>query len=148
MANVLLTQPTAVTGSILTGGKIGTAGTDFYIKVESAQFSVRVPDTESSGDGDAAPSWALSYWAYVSFKFNGFMPAQSVATFPLANIIDSTKNPILTSNLKFFFGTQQVLTFVRANINQFDISWGRNNSVVGLAIHGKATDSHPTWSTT
>jgi hypothetical protein len=148
MSNVALTRPTAVTGSILTGGKVGVgASSDFLIKVERAQFRFAVPDRETSGDGDAAPAFSLSYWRYDSFRFVGFMPAQSVATFPLANIINTSKNPIPTSQLKFWFGDLQVLTFPTAIINVFDISWGRTDAALGLAMSGKATNSHATWST-
>jgi hypothetical protein len=150
--NVELTRPTSHITAILTGAtatKIGTSATaDFLIKVQKARFRFVVPDRETSGDGDAAPAHQLSYWRYDSFVFMGFVPAQSVAVFPLASFITTTKNPITASNFKFTFGTSQVLTFPTVIINTCELAWVRNDGALDVVMSGKATDSHGTWSTT
>jgi hypothetical protein len=75
-------------------------------------------------------------------------------TFPIASLIDSSKNPFgassatpTTASLSFVAATQQVLQVPRVLITQFDILWGRYRGVVGLVMSGYATDYKPIWST-
>lgn len=149
MSNVGLARPQAVTGAIITCSVFGTTGTDYFIKVEEFRPRFIIPDKEDSGDGDAAPSFTAALWMYCSGVFNGWMIQQASpgSTFLLANFIDSSKNP-LSASLKFNFATQQILTIPKVLLTGFFPIYKRTLEIVPCAISFKATNSHPTWSTT
>lgn len=147
MANVAPAKPTSVSGQIITGGKLGTAGTDFFFKVSRHYPNFVVPDVETTGDGDAAPAWEASDFLYLSGVMYGWMLAQSVGTFSIVNMITAAKNP-LAASLKFNFATSQVLTIPKTLITSQSPLWDRKSPVIPLVIRYKATDSHPTWGTT
>lgn len=147
MSNIALAKPSTITGAIITCTKFGTGGTDVYIKVNQFVPIFTIPERESSGDGDAAPSFDSQYWLYCNGHFNGWMVAASVSTFLLINLIDSTKNP-LAASLKFNFATQQILTIPKMLINAYIPVYERTLPYIPVRIGFKATDSHPTWGTT
>ena len=150
---MLLAKPTSHTSQVITSGgtiKLGTAGADFYIKVKSAIIDGTQKMHPTTGDGDAAPSFDLNYFAVTHIVFNGWFVAYSVSSSVvnfLINFIDKDKNP-LAASLKLTMGTSIVLTVPELLIPSYKIGYDRGDGVLPLMLNCYATDSHTTMAAT
>ena len=139
MATVALEKPGSGIASVLGGGKIGTSGTDFYIKVLRAQFRQYSPTVETTGDGDGAPTWENNALRYTHVSLIGAMIASQAIG--LANLTDTTKNP--SPALTFDFGGTRRLT-LKLQIAEINIDYAARAEFVGLSMSGQITDTNTT----
>lgn len=149
MSNVLLARPTTITGAIITCTKLGTAGTDFFIKVMEADIDWHDRVEETTGDGDAARSLDISHFGYTSLVFSGFMLAHSVAGSwdLIANLQNSAKNP-LAASLKLNTSTSEILTIAKGVIPRWRIRYRRGFATIPCVVTVLTTDSSAAWGDT
>lgn len=150
MSNVALAKPSSVTSAIITCTVFGTAGTDFYMKVDRSRFSGRQKIHPTTGDGDAAPSFDLNYFMVTHFSLSGWLVAASVHANVdqfMANMLLSAKNP-LSASFKLNIATSLVITVSKVVIPGYDFGYVRDDGVLPTMLDCYATDSHATMDAT
>lgn len=147
MSTVALANPGALQAALITGGKLGTSGTDVYVKVMRYSIPWQFDLMRTTGDGDITNthSWEISYMVDFGITIDGLMVASSANGFLLNNLIDTTKNPITTDH-KLFFASGQVLNLPKTLIYGGVLSGERDAPAVRVVYRMKATDEKPTWS--
>lgn len=137
MSSANLEKPSARTGAIIGGAKLGTTGTDFYFKVMGANSQSGSPGEDVTGDGDTYPRFENNGYLYESGTMTGAMIASQALG--LANLINTAKNPVA---ITFDFGgtrrdTKTVL------IEWMGRTWRRNKHFVGVSLRYRMTDTNP-----
>lgn len=98
MAIVAVVKPGLVSENhISAGGKIGPAGSDFFIKVRSADYDWFSPVEDVTGDGDKMPKFENNFLLYGNVKLVGAMVSNRAIG--LYNLVANasglgTKNPL------------------------------------------------------
>ena len=144
-----LAQPKTISSAVITSSLLGTAGTDFFIKV--GRFRIRVrngPVADTTGDGDSAPSFDMGYWQYTDIALAGWMPS-AANTGTLTNQANTSKNPV-NATVKLSLSTNHHITIPSGSalITDWQIDYGRNESVIPIFVNIKTTYSLATWSST
>lgn len=139
MPAVNLELPSAAPGAIFRGGAVGTTGTSFYIKVQTAIFDFFSPDEDTTGDGDSAPVFENNGYLYGTHVARGAMISSQALG--IGNLISTAANPVV--DMTFDLGGTRRLTQTIL-IRRFRVNWRRTSSFVGVAMMYRDTDSHPT----
>ena len=139
-ATPTLMRPTSVTGLILSGsGGVGTVGSDFYIKVVTAEIQHRTKIADVSGDGDASPNSVINNWGYVDWMIRGYGISGSAIAYNDMLNVTTTTNPT-TSGTPVIFNTASGHDFRgRFFIHQFTVSYDRTSAYVGVSFAMRKT---------
>jgi hypothetical protein len=133
---VTLMRPTAITSAVLSGGIIGTAGSTLKIKVKSARLRYRIPNADTTGDGDTHPQWTPSLFMHADWILRGWAVAASAIG--MANLYATATNPSDATKTRLYFDASRYheAYFVIAGV---DIEWDRTAPYVGISISLRMT---------
>ena len=129
MSSVPLAKPGSFSGAVLSGGKVGTTGTDFYVKMTDWRPSYRSPRVDLTGDGDDAPCIDNTGYLYGQHTLSGFMVASQAIS--LLNLVNTSANPVrsLTVNLASGHSTTEDVL-----IEDIRLGYRRTGGFVGVRI--------------
>lgn len=139
MAAEALLRPQSSGSAILAGGKIGTAGTTIYMKVQSAQFNLSIKVQDTTGDGDLLAHYDHDNELRGQISLRGFMLADNHIGIEKLTTTSTTEfNPLLVdltlgSNRKYKF---------KLCVSGIVVDWNRVGGLVGVAISGFMTDAY------
>lgn len=137
MPAAILEKPGLVT-AILGGSKLGKGGTDFFIKLLTADMQTGSPNYDVTGDCDPTPKYENNGLLYEKWNLRGAMiAAQAIG---LANIVDTTKNPVV--DVTFDLGPNRRLKKTIL-IEWIRIQWSRKAPFVGIAMVADMTETLP-----
>lgn len=152
MANVATAKSGPITSAIMYGSKIGTGGTDFFIRVARSKIRNRMKMDRSTADGASQiGTWDLNYMPDIFITLSGFVAAQSVDTSLtlMASMRDSAKNP--SPAAWAFQLAPSYFMRVAANclvIHDMEIGWAIGGSTIAIMLDCAVTDTYPTFNTT
>lgn len=138
MTAASLEKPGLVASAVLSGGKLGTTGTDFYIKIMRFQDQTGSPTEETTGDGDTYPHFENSGLIYQQGRMSGGMIASQAIG--LANLINTSKNPVVDAVFTIGGTRKETKTIMLKSIAR---NWDRRGVFVGVTIDYELTDSLP-----
>lgn len=137
-----LLRPQSAGSAILTSGStIGTSGSTVYLKVQTAQFNLKIKVQDTTGDGDALAHFDHDNELRGQVTMRGFMLADNHINFN--QLIQTTANDFNPVNVVMNLGTgtaDRTYKFKLA-IENIVIDWNRVAGLVGVAIVGQITDN-------
>ena len=154
MGSTILVKPGLVKGFAIEAGtsqtrKLGTVGSDFYMKLMRSSYDFFSPTEEVTGDGDQQPCFENNLLLYGNVTLVGAMVgAKAIGLYNLVSTSGSTayratKNPLggAASPVLHLFhlgGSVAVERLVfYLHIERISINWNRVGRYVGVGMTGK-----------